>query len=124
MVSNSSVLSAVHALFEALDAPKCTSITEYGDCYDNDDGHTMIGVHPVFPLTETFAPNESSYTRQISLRGGRVTVPCYTESGGIAVLETTFHKGDTTIQWVTFPNTPASVAKALHTLLSEAEVRD
>lgn len=124
MVSNSPVLSAVHALFEALDAPECTSITEYGDCYGNDYGHTMIGVHPVFPLTETFAPNENSYTRQSALRGGRVTVPCYTESGDIAVLETTFHKGDTTIQWVTFPNTPVSVAKALYALLSEAEVRD
>lgn len=124
MAEKSPILSAMHALFEALGAPRCLSINDYGDSYEDGASYNMVGVHPIFPLTETFEPHEKSYTKQVSLRGGRVTVPCYTESGDVAVLETTFHKGDTSIQWIVFPNQPKPVADALYALLVEAESRD
>jgi hypothetical protein len=56
-------------------------------------------------------------------RGDHMSIPCYTEDGDVFVLDISFHKGDTFIERVGFPDGPLPVRKALYDLLDSCETR-
>jgi hypothetical protein len=120
------VLAAMHALFRALGKPYRDPITE---------GATEIGVansfataleflHPVFPLAETFAPGDAGYTSNTLSRGGHLSLPCFGEDGDIVVIETSFYKGVTVLEKLTFPREQGEVHTALLEMLQQFEVRN
>ncbi|MDV8015979.1 hypothetical protein R4P70_32215 [Rhodococcus sp. IEGM 1241] len=123
MVDNSHILSAMHALFEALGPPTSRPLSP-SERTDMHPERFYEGFHPVFELMETFGPGDAGYTHQFPRRGGHSSLPVFVENGGIVVIETYFHKGDMTIERLDYGITPAPVFKALYALLEGAEVRD
>lgn len=117
-----SVHESVRALFLALGQPERVSLSHLPP--DLWEEPLLRGVHPVFDLTETFAPNDAGYTGGPTLRGGHLSVPCFVEGGGVIVLEISFHKGDTSVDCLTYPRDPEPVYSALYGLLEKLEVRD
>lgn len=116
------VRTALRALFLALDKPDRTPLTEIPE--SNSEPPSIYGLHPVFDLAETFGPGDAGYTGSYPRRGGHLSLPCFDEGGDVGVLETTFHKGETTVEYVTYPREPAQVHAALYKLLEQSEVRD
>lgn len=113
-----SVLNAAKALFTSLGTP----------VPDNDwagDEHSRYGCHPVFALAEHYCSHDSGapgYTAN-SYRGDHMSIPHYTEDGDVFVLDISFHKGETFLTRVNYPNGPAEVRSALFELLESCETR-
>ena len=114
------VHDAATALFAAMGTP---TRAEYS--------HTDVDVpgsetcHPVFGLASHFRGNdlgERGYTAN-PYRGDHMSIPCFTEDGEVLVLETSFHKGNATVDRVTFPDAQAGIVEALHGLLDACETR-
>lgn len=94
-----------------------------------DSGGTVDGIgeylHPVFALHEHFRANDdgnAGYTRN-TYRGDHLSIPAYGENGAIAVLETSFHKGDTFVDVVSFDGGDHAVRAAVTAILAAAETR-
>ncbi len=115
------VRAAMRALFLALGEPDRTPVSDLPDHLWQPP--VVYGVHPVFDLAETFGPGDAGYTGGHPRRGGHLSLPCYDENGDVGVLETTFHKGETMVEYVTYPREPAQVHAALYKLLEQSEVR-
>jgi hypothetical protein len=115
------VRAAMRALFLALGEPDRSPLTEIPE--SNSEPPSIYGLHPVFDLAETFGPGDAGYTGSHPRRGGHLSLPCFDESGDVGVLETTFHKGETTVEYVRYPREPAQVYAALYKLLEQSEVR-
>lgn len=120
-MANEDILRAMHALFAALGEPERRPLSEIE--VDPDRG-VYDGLHPVFDLAETFAPNDPGYTSGAPVRGQHQSVPCYGEDGSILVVETSFHKGEMTVERVEYRNNESPVFDALFTLIQQSEVRD
>jgi len=56
-------------------------------------------------------------------RGDHISVPCWSEHGNPFVLETSFHKGDSFVERVDFPDAPDGVMETLTELLQSCETR-
>lgn len=119
--SNNPVRDAMRALFTALGKPDRAALSESEE--PSSDSRYTYGLHPVFELAETFGPGDTGYTGTLK-RGGHLSLPCFDESGDVAVIVIAFHKGDTTVERLTYPRTPAAVHTALLELLRDSEVRD
>jgi hypothetical protein len=119
------VLAAMHALFRALGKPYRDPITEGATAIavGDSDATALDFLHPVFPLAETFAPGDAGYTSNTLSRGGHLSLPCFGEDGDIVVLETSFYKGITALEKLTFPREQSEVHAALRELLQQFEVR-
>lgn len=121
------VLTAMHALFRALGEPSRDLITQgAGTMGIGPDGEAteLYGLHPVFPLVETFVPGDAGYTANKLSRGCHLSLPCWDEDGSVVVLETSFHKGAAYLERLTFPTTQPAVHAALYELLQQFEIRD
>jgi hypothetical protein len=84
-----------------------------------------FGCHPVFNLVEHYRSNDrgaTGYTEN-RYRGDHMSIPGYTEEGEVFVLEVSFHKGETFIERVAFPEGPDVVRTALYNLLQSCETR-
>jgi hypothetical protein len=113
-----SVHDAAKALFLALGEP--VRQERWASSFDD-----SIGCHPVFALAEHFRGHDrgnSGYTGN-QYRGDHLSIPGYTETGDVFVLEVSFHKGDTFVERVNFPAGPSNVRDALYSLLSTSETR-
>ena len=128
-----SVHAALHALILSLGTPVRTPVVV-------DNGGTALGGwgqgglllgatdsnnHPVFGLLEHFESHDQGnhgYT-QNSCRGDHLTVPCFTEDGGVFILEISFHKGDTYVERIDFPSASENLVRAAHSLLESCETR-
>lgn len=119
--SNEAVHTAMRALFLALGEPDRAALSESEESLP--DMRYNYGLHPIFELAETFGPNDVGYTGT-SKRGGHLSLPCFDESGDVAIIEIAFHKGDTTVEKLTYPRDPVQVHSALYKLLEQSEVRD
>jgi len=119
--SNEPIRAAMRALYMALGEPGRVPLSESEESLP--DMRYNYGLHPVFELAETFGPGNLGYTGT-SRRGGHLSLPCFDESGDVAVIEIAFHKGDTTVERLTYPRDPSQVHAALYKLLEESEVRD
>lgn len=121
------ILRAMHALFLALGKPQRDPITEGATTIGvGTDGEAteLYGLHPIFPLAETFAPGDAGYTHNpLSSRGGHLSLPCFDENGEIVVLDTAFHKGTTALEKLTYSQDQPEVHAALYQLLEKFEVR-
>lgn len=118
VTSPSQISQAVKALFSALGTP-CTRESWSGR---DEEG---FGCHPVFGLAEHYRGHDrgdGGYTEN-RYRGDHMSIPCYTEDGDVFVLEISFHKGETFIERVEFPEGPSQVRKALYDLLDSSETR-
>jgi hypothetical protein len=120
------VLAAMHALFRALGKPYREPITEGATAIGvgNSDATALDFLHPVFPLAETFAPGDAGYTSNTLSRGGHLSLPCFGEDGDIVVIETSFYKGVTVLEKLTFPREQGEVHTALFEMLQQFEVRN
>ncbi len=116
------IRAAMRALFLALGEPYRTPIAEL-TADSNSEPPSIYGLHPVFDLAETFGPGDIGYTGGYPRRGGHLSLPCFDENGDVGVLDTTFHKGETWVEYVTYPREPAQVHAALYKLLEQSEVR-
>lgn len=116
ITSPSQINQAVKALFSALGAPCSRQPWSDGDA---------VGSHPVFTLGEhyrSYDRGEMGYTEN-RYRGDHMSIPCYTEDGDVFVLDISFHKGETFIERVDFPEGPPQVRRALYDLLDSSETR-
>lgn len=114
--SPSQVNQAVAALFTALGTP-CTR-----ELWSDSD---VFGCHPVFGLARHYRGydrGDTGYTEN-QYRGDHMSIPCYTEDGEVFVLDISFHKGETFVERVEFPEGPPQVRKALYDLLDSSETR-
>jgi|SRR5271166_3880641 len=114
--SPSQMAPAVKALFNALGSPSAREPWSEND---------VVGCHPVFGFAEHYRGHdrgERGYTEN-PYRGDHMSIPCYTEDGDVFVLDISFHKGDTFIERVGFPEGPLPVRKALYDLLDSCETR-
>lgn len=121
------VFTAMHALFRALGKPDRDLVTHgAGSMGVGTAGEAteLYGLHPAFPLAETFGPGDAGYTANIFSRGCHFSLPCWDENGGVVVLETSFHKGATYLERLTFPDAQQQVHAALYELLQQFEIRD
>lgn len=112
----SQINQAVKSLFSALGTP-CTR-EPWGDS-------DVFGCHPVFGLAEHYRGRDRGdvgYTEN-RYRGDHMSIPCYTEDGDVFVLDISFHKGETFIERVDFPEGPPQLRKALYDLLDSCETR-
>jgi hypothetical protein len=127
-----SVHAALRALFTSLGTPVRTPATvdQSTDMFSASSGR-LIGpddcedVHPVFGLAEHFQGHDNGdpgYTHN-PFRGDHLSVPCYTEGGGVFVLDISFHKGSTMIEQVAFPGAPSHLVEATYSLLDKCETR-
>lgn len=83
----------------------------------------LSGLHPVFLLTE-HARSHDAGNVLTPYRGDALSIPCYAEhDGGVALLQTSFHKGDAYVEIVTFPDADPVHAHAVVALLSQVETR-
>jgi hypothetical protein len=116
VTSPSQITEAVKALFSALGTP-CGRLP-----WSDSD---VLGCHPVFGLAEHYRGHDrgdTGYTEN-RWRGDHMSIPCYTEGGEVFVLDISFHKGETFIERVDFPEGPPVVRKALYALLDSCETR-
>jgi hypothetical protein len=116
VTSPSQITGAVKALFSALG-----TLTGRLPWSDSD----VFGCHPVFSLAEHYRGHDhgdTGYTEN-RYRGDHMSIPCYTEDGDVFVLDISFHKGETFIERVDFPDGPPVVRKALYDLLDSCETR-
>jgi hypothetical protein len=116
LAAPSQINQAVKALFTALGTPSA------GYPWPQSEG---AGCHPVFALAEHYRGHDrgdSGYTEN-RYRGDHMSIPCFTEDGDVFVLDISFHKGDTFIERVDFPQGPPQVRKALYNLLDSCETR-
>jgi hypothetical protein len=123
---NPEVLAAMHALFRALGEPQREPISgPEADRYDGSSATEFPGLHPIFPLAETFTPGDRGYTDNgWSSRGGHMSLPGFDENGDIVVIDTGFHKGGTFMEKVTYAASDGGVHSALYQLLKGCEERD
>lgn len=119
--ANEPIRAAMRALYLALGDPDRVPLSESEQSLP--DMRYNYGLHPVFELAETFGPGDEGYTGTYR-RGGHLSLPCFDESGDVAVIEVSFHKGDTTVERLTYPRDPAQVHAALYKLLEQSEIRD
>ncbi|ORB76553.1 hypothetical protein, partial [Mycobacterium timonense] len=106
--SSSQITHAVKALFSALGPPRARLAWSDSD---------VVGCHPVFGLAEHYRGHDrgdAGYTEN-RYRGDHMSIPCYTEDGDVFVLDISFHKGETFIERVVFPEGPSVVHTALYT---------
>jgi hypothetical protein len=116
VTSLSQINQAVKALFSALGTPCVREPWEDGGGF---------GCHPVFCLAEHFRGHDNGnvgYTEN-RYRGDHMSIPCYTEDGDVFVLDISFHKGETFVERVGFPEGPPQLRKALYDLLDSCETR-
>lgn len=113
--------NAFAALVPALGTPERTRINRV-----HEDGAGVRGFHPVYSLAMHSRGNDnydsSGYAGNAS-RGDSMSIPGWLESGGVAVLDIGFHKGDTMIELVTFPEANAAVRQAAAGFLDALETR-
>lgn len=129
--------SRIRDLFEGM-------VSEFGEPHrarirhaDSGDRAPILGgpsglpheIHPVFALAHHFRSNDGyarGYTRNPH-RGDHMSIPAYLGFGeDIAILETSFHKGETFVEIVTFPNVDpleSSLCRATLDLLQAEETR-
>lgn len=85
-------------------------------------------IHPVFALSHHFRSKddyEKGYTGN-PYRGDHISVPAYLGFGqGVAIFETSFHKGQAFVEVVTFPDADpdSSLYKAALSILQAEETR-
>lgn len=123
------VFTAMHALFSALGKPhrdlmaRDAGTVDVGS--DGSQAEELMGLHPAFSLSESFGPGDAGYTANPFSRGCHFSLPSWDEKdSGAVVLETSFYKGSTYLERLTFPDTQHEVSVALITLLQEFEIRD
>lgn len=116
-------LDAVHALFAALGKP--AKIEAVDETAFSDDLQIGSNFHPVFALAEHYQAHDSGnrgYTHNSS-RGDHLSIPGYTETSEVVVMDISFHKGETYVRLNLFPNEPQEVHLALLQLLQNLETR-
>jgi hypothetical protein len=116
--------AAVHALFQALGNPHPVEV-DFGD--QRFSGGVMFGeyFHPIFSLSEHFLSFDTGnigYTNN-QYRGDHLSIPGWTENGEVCVLEASFHKGNTCVAYLVFPDVQKEVHQALLELLQALETR-
>ncbi|MFE2961985.1 hypothetical protein [Nocardia tengchongensis] len=114
-----SVRHAVKALFGALGVPV------RDETWAARDESARWGCHPIFGLAEHYKGHDNGdagYTAN-PYRGDHMSIPSYTENGDVFVLDISFHKGDTHIERIDFPEGPADIRDALYGLLVSCETR-
>jgi len=113
--------SAFQALVSALGATERTPIERV-----HEDGLGLRGFHPVYALAMHSLGHDNYDARGYAgnpYRGDCMSIPGWLESGGVGLLDIGFHKGDTMIELVTFPQADASVEKAAVGFLDALETR-
>ena len=116
VTSQSQITESVKALFSAI-GTSCARLPW-------SDSH-VVGCRPVFGLAEHYRGHGHRDTGHTENQycGDHMSIPCYTEDGDVFVLEISFHKGETFVERVDFPERPSVVRKARYSLLDSCETR-
>lgn len=92
----------VEELFSSLGKPRRYPLSTE---QQESDGRLEF-IHPIFGLTTHYKGNDNyeggGFTHN-PYRGDHISIPAYKEGGGVCVIEISFHKGDTLLDIVDYP---------------------
>lgn len=112
----SEIHEAMHALYRGLGPI---------DAVDFENVDVGYGMHPVFQLAEHFRGRDSvneGYTYN-TVRGDHLSIPYWSESGRVGVLDVCFHKGQVCVIDVRFPAADPGLLSVLTDFLFAFETR-
>lgn len=125
-IDKNTILNAYHALVKMLGKPSrepSLDIQKAGPFSTLDAFGENF--HPVFFFQEHFQSNDSyerGYTEN-HYRGDHSSLPMYSEHGEFIILEISFHKGDTFIDVINYPDAANEMIAQLIDFIRQFETR-